>query len=320
MDNVPDSCKDTDTQDGLAGSATPADLHIQSRNRHFSGPPIQNRWWVGGDPYATAFFNALSATFPLAETFFISTVKQFREGPPEKLQREIRAFIQQEMVHSREHLIFNRHLEEFDYDLTLLDQSVKKVLGRIKAMEPIHQLAGTVCMEHLTAVIAAEIIANPKHFANADEDQKNLWLWHASEEIEHKGVTYDAWLHATRDWSRWKRWKMKSLFMARISIGFTKNRSKGVLELLRQDGISGPRAWFGLIRYALFSPAPFRRTLKPWFQFFLPGFHPWNIDDRHLIQLAESEYEAAILDQSEEEPTVAELADRLKKINLPKVA
>ncbi len=320
MDDVPSKSHQENTRDSVAGSVTPADLSIKSRNLHFGGSPIENRWWVGGDPYATAFFNALSATFPVAESFFITTIKQFREGAPEKLRHEIRAFIQQEMVHGREHLIFNRHLERSNYDLTLLDESVKGVMARIQAMDPIYHLVGTMCMEHLTATIAAEIISNPDLLKDADEEQKNLWLWHGSEEIEHKGVAYDTWLHVTRDWSRLKRWTVKSAFMARISIGFTKNRSKGILELLRQDGITGPRAWFGLARYALSSPAPFRRTLGPWFQFFLPGFHPWNIDDRELIQLAESEYEAAIMDQSEGEPTVTELAEKLKKIKLPKVA
>jgi predicted metal-dependent hydrolase len=44
-----------------------------------------------------------------------------------------------------------------------------------------------------------------------------MWRWHAVEEIEHKAVAYDTYRHATRDWSRWKRWRVKSLVMARSS-------------------------------------------------------------------------------------------------------
>ena len=156
-------------------------------------------------------------------------------------------------------------------------------------------LVATMCIEHITAILAAEVISNPKHFEHADEDQRKLWLWHASEEIEHKGVAYDTWLHVTKDWNPLKCWFMRCSFMAKIAFGFTKNRARGVLDLLRQDGISGPRAWLGLAHYALLGQAPFRRTLGPLLQFFKPGFHPWDIDDRALIRLAESEYEAAVM-------------------------
>lgn len=307
-------------EQAVTGSATPADLNIQSRNRHFSSAAIERRQWVGGDPYATAFFNALSLTFPKGETFFMRVLKQYRDEVPEKLRREISGFVQQEAVHSREHLFFNKQLTESGFDLSRLEKTLDTVLDHIGTMPLIKQLVATTCLEHLTAILAAELIANPNHFKDADAEQRKMWLWHASEEVEHKGVAYDTWLYATRDWSRAKRWLVKSLFMVRISLGFAKNRSKGVFDLLRQDGITGPRAWFGFLHYALVRPAPFRNTLWPWMQFLLPGFHPWNKDDRHLIQLAESEYEAAIMDKPQAPEIVAPMGDRRKGNRLRKVA
>ncbi len=177
-----------------------------------------------------------------------------------------------------------------------------------------------MCIEHITAILAAEVIANPKHFEQADEAQRKLWLWHASEEIEHKGVAYDTWLHVTKDWNPLKCWIMRCSFMAKIGFGFTKNRAKGVLDLLRQDGISGPRAWLGLAHYAFIGKAPFRRTLWPLLQFFKPGFHPWDIDDRPLIKLAESEYEAAIMDDKLTLASVSRIEDRRNAGGLRKVA
>jgi len=320
MDIIPFSGDAAGQPETVVGSATPDDLHIQSRNRHFGSEVIENKHWAGGDPYATAFFNAMSVIFPKGETFFIEVLKQFLDQTPEKLHREIRAFIQQEAVHSREHLCFNNQLAQSDYDLSRLEASINDVIKTFSNMPLVDRLAGTICLEHITAILGAELLSNPAHLKDADKDQRNLWLWHCSEEVEHKGVAYDTWLYATRDWSRARRWATKSLFMARISLSFAKNRTKGVLDLLRQDGIPGPRAWLGFARYALVSPAPFRRTLVPWFKFFLPGFHPWNIDDRYLIQLAESEFEAAVMDQAESDGTVTKLEDRRKNTRLPKVA
>ena len=72
---------------------TPADLTITPRDRRFGRDQAQNRWWAGGDPIATAFYNALSVTFPKGEAMFIEAVKAHRDGVPPKLDAEIKAFV-----------------------------------------------------------------------------------------------------------------------------------------------------------------------------------------------------------------------------------
>jgi len=32
----------------------------------------------------------------------------------------------------------------------------------------------------------------------------------------------------------------------------------------------------------------FRKIASAWFAFFLPGFHPWNVDDRALLRAYEA--------------------------------
>jgi predicted metal-dependent hydrolase len=32
----------------------------------------------------------------------------------------------------------------------------------------------------------------------------------------------------------------------------------------------------------------FRKIAGAWFSFFLPRFHPWNVDDRHLLAAYDS--------------------------------
>ena len=56
------------------------------------------------------------------------------------------------------------------------------------------------------------------------------------EEIEHKGVAYDTFLHATRDWSRLRRYRLKSVMMLLVTFNFLRNRWADTLELLAQDG------------------------------------------------------------------------------------
>lgn len=272
---------------------TPQDLTITPRDRRFGRGEVQKRWWLGGDPIATAFYNALSITFPRGEAFFIESVKAFREGTPEKLDREIKAFVQQEVMHSREHVAFNKGVVDAGYDVGPLEDKVTQILEFIRKRPPILNLVVTMALEHYTAVLAVRFLKDQALAGSADKAQGDLWRWHAIEEIEHKGVAYDTWLHATRDWSRFKRWRMKAIMMTLVSIRFWKNRYQGMIYLLAQDGITGFKAHGGLLWYMFGNPGVLRKIFLPIMAFYLPGFHPWNHDDRALIQSVDSEYEAA---------------------------
>ena len=153
-----------------------------------------------------------------------------------------------------------------------------------KQRPPVASLAATMALEHFTAILAHELLADPRHLAGADPESAELWRWHASEEIEHKGVAYDTWLHATRAWPRSKRWKVKAKVMLLVTRNFVVDRTAGAIELLRQDGITGPGAWARLLWFMWIRPGMMRKIFGAWFAFFLPGFHPWNEDDRHLVR------------------------------------
>ena len=268
---------------------------ITVRDRRFGRGAVQERWWAGGDPIASAWFNALSATFPRGETLFVEAVKAFRADAPPQLAAEIRAFVKQEVNHTREHLAFNRAAEAAGYDLSRIDAWVEEMIGRIYRRPKHGWLAVTIALEHFTAMFSHEFLAHPEHFAGAESEQAALWRWHAVEEIEHKGVAYDTWLHATRSWSRWKRWKVKSVLMLVITRRFVMHRFRDAGALLAQDGIAGWRAKARLIWYLVGRPGILRRVFPAWCAYFLPGFHPWNQDDRALIGKYDSEYADAAM-------------------------
>ncbi|GAA0440361.1 MULTISPECIES: metal-dependent hydrolase [Sphingomonas] len=279
----------------MAKAKTPADLMITPRDLRFGRGQARRRWWLNDDPVATALFNALSVTFPKGEAFFIESVRRFREGVSPRLADEIAAFVRQEAIHTREHVAFNRHVAEQGYDVSRLEARVDEELAIARARPPIVSLAATLCLEHFTAILAHAILADPRHLEGGDQSAADLWRWHAIEEIEHKGVAYDVWMHATRDWSRWRRWVVKAHAMLIVTARFLSGRTRGILDLLEQDGLTGPRVKWRLFRYAFGRPGVARSLVRPWIAFFLPGFHPWNHDDRALINKADSEFAAARL-------------------------
>jgi hypothetical protein len=83
--------------------------------------------------------------------------------------------------------------------------------------------------------------------------------------------------------------------MLYITRNFLVDRTAGALELMRQDGMTGLRAWAKLLWYLWARPGMFRKIANAWLQFFLPRFHPWNEDHRHLL----AAYDASVADASE---------------------
>lgn len=274
-------------------SPTPADLTITPRDRRFGRDVAQRRWWMGGDPIATAFYNALSVTFPKGEAMFIEAVKAHRDGASPKLAQEIRAFTQQEVMHSREHVAFNRKVEEAGYDLSELEADVDHIMALIHSRPAMVNLLATIALEHYTAILAADFLGNPALLRGADKEWADLWRWHAIEEIEHKGVAYDTYLHATQGWSRWRRWKAKTILMLLVTSRFWPKRVKGMKALLRQDGLTGWKVTARIWWYLLGKPGVLRRLIPAWLSYFKPGFHPWQHDDRALIGSYDSEFVAA---------------------------
>ena len=271
-----------------SATPTPADLAITPRDRRFGLGAAPRRLWHGGRAEATAVYNALSATFPRGEAFFVDSVRAFAGGADPRLAEEIRAFTTQEVIHSREHLAFNRRAADAGYDLAKLDERVEMRLAVARSRPPIVSLAATMALEHFTAILAHQLLANPVHLEGADREAAELWRWHACEEIEHKGVAFDTWVHATRGWTRWKRWTVKAKVMLFITRNFLVDRTAGALELMRQDGVAGVRAWARLLWFLWVRPGMFRKVAGAWLRFFLPNFHPWNADDRALLRAYEA--------------------------------
>lgn len=270
-------------------SAAPADLAITPRNLRFGRDEVRGRWWLGGDAVATAWHNALSASFPAGEAFFIETVRRFRDQVPAELAAQIDQFVKQESHHTREHVAFNRQVTGAGYDIAAIDKRIADSLVQARTTHPVAQLLVTVSLEHFTAIFAHAMLARAgQQFDGASAGTSAMWIWHAIEEIEHKGVAFDTYMHITRSLKPAKRWAIRSLVFFRVSRNFIANRVNDALALLAQDGITGWRAKARLWWYLLGTPGVLRQVALPWASYFRPGFHPWDHDDRALIAAHEA--------------------------------
>lgn len=264
-------------------AASTNEHNIVVRDRRFNRQPSTNRWWHSNDPIATAWYNSVSASLPRGEAFFIDTMREFRDLLPADLRRDVQMFIKQEINHTREHVAFNRLLSSHGYDVESIDRGIHEMLALTKGRPQEFNLAITIALEHFAAVISHQLLADPGYLDGADANAAALWRWHASEEIEHKGLAYDIWRHATKDWSKWRRYRVKTLLALLITRKYFRNRIADALGLLAQDGITGMRAKLRLYYFLWAKPGMIRRMFGDWARILWPGFHPWKVDDRHLI-------------------------------------
>jgi predicted metal-dependent hydrolase len=157
--------------------------------------PFDTRW-CGGDAFKSAFFNALSMSFPVGEQFFIDSVregaKQMDDATREKFAEEVKGFIGQEATHRRIHALFNGHIELQGFKNIIAERSA----NRIKAnshQNVRQQLAATAATEHFTDIFADWLLSHPEIFEGAEPRLKTMWQWHAAEEAEHRCTAFDVY-------------------------------------------------------------------------------------------------------------------------------
>lgn len=145
------------------------------------------------NPVVTSLFVVLSAMFPPGEMFFIESIRNVRNQiKDEKLLEDIRAFIAQEAFHSREHKTLNNYLIHSNYpEVIEIEAKTKARLDKLRKLSTVEQVAATVVMEHYTATLARLLLTDQLIKRKTTQESRNLWEWHALEELEHKSVAFD---------------------------------------------------------------------------------------------------------------------------------
>ncbi|MEJ2602898.1 MAG: metal-dependent hydrolase [Gammaproteobacteria bacterium] len=256
--------------------------HFRPRQMRFDLRESLATDWHGGSPFRTAWFNAMSMLFPLGEKFFIDTVRAYADRiEDETLRADVRAFQGQESIHRREHQRYNEALcEARGYDLEEFEGPVRRRIAWAKDhFNPRRLLAGTVANEHLTAIMAHDLLSHDDALAGADPAIAELWRWHAVEETEHKAVAFD--VHRLVGGTTKER--RHALVMS--SFFFMKDTLRITRSMLKQDGqLWRWRTWWDGFQFLIGRPGTLRRIVPAWLSFLRQDFHPWQHDNRELVE------------------------------------
>ena len=262
-------------------STKPKEVEIKPRNRSHNIDTALQGEWLDNNAFLTAFFNGMSITFPVGEKFFIDSVRYYADQITDPaLKEDIRGFCGQEGFHRREHQIYNETLcTARGYNLDTLEGSLTKRLGWAqKNLPPLTNLAITVAIEHFTAVLA-ELLLRPQSILNtANPSMRDLWRWHAAEEMEHKSVAFDVYkaVGGTEE--------LRIGIMRRVSVLMSLEIIKALFYILRKDGrLFNVQLWRAGIAGLFGKRGAFHGGWSPYKAFYAKDFHPWQQDTRELL-------------------------------------
>lgn len=236
------------------------------------------RHWNGGDAFRTAFFNALSMSFPVGEQFFIDSVRAGLAALPEPqraaFDAEVRGFIGQEATHRHLHALFNAHLARQGLRNHWAGRAARRI-ARLQGLDLRAHLGATAATEHLTAIMADHLLAHDAPLAGAEPRLATLWRWHAAEESEHRSTAFDLYV-ALEGNLRWRRRLLRI-----VTFNFVLDVLRQTVNNLWHDGTLWQRSTWRSAWRTLFGAQGLLPALRqPWRDYLRADFHPRQHDAR----------------------------------------
>jgi predicted metal-dependent hydrolase len=259
---------------------------IIPRNIHFRISRHARRDWYGDDLVNSAMIDAFSIFLPVGERFFIRSLRHFAKRlQGTELYAEISGYSVQEAYHTREHEEYNKALRELGHDIQGMEAEVDLLLGAV--IHPMNRLALTCAIEHITATFS---IATLSHGGDIIPESggrhRQLWMWHALEELEHAAVALDVFGAATKEknMSRveqyfWRIGGLISLTQRLLPLHYRVTR-----ELVRHNG--GPTGFRFVCKFiwaTCGAPGFMRRGFLPFLGYFSPFFDPNSTRNDRLV-------------------------------------
>lgn len=271
------------TTQPVAGPIPERDVTARRVRFQYSLDDLPEHYAVDGDIVMSHLIAVLSSVFPDGEDFFVRSVRNFRDDVTDpELQKQVKGFIGQEAIHGREHREFNEKLDELGYPSSRIARITAVSLRlREKLLPAKANLALTAALEHYTATLAESILSEPEVRDSIEHPEvRNLFLWHALEESEHKAVAFDVY-RAVGGSER-----MRRITMTVLNWGFPLFLLVATLLSMLGDPVArrSPRkVWQGITRLRR-SPVISSDVVERIRDYNRPDFHPDDHDTSALVE------------------------------------
>ncbi|KGM38940.1 hypothetical protein JY96_00030 [Aquabacterium sp. NJ1] len=238
------------------------------------------KYWMANDAFKTRFFDAMSTLFPMGEKFFITSVREFRDGVTSpKLQQEVKDFIRQEAQHTLIHRQFNDRLKAQGVDIDDINKQLETMffVEAPKMTTPTQRLAATAALEHLTSMMCTCFFERRELLEASDPRVRAMYAWHAIEEVEHKAVAFDVLTQVAK-----AGYFRRSMAMLAITFGFPLTVARIMNHMFKVDGFSlwqRTKLWARGLWWFYKPGGLFIPTIGYYLAYYKPGFHPWKVKE-----------------------------------------
>lgn len=259
--------------------------------------------WIYDNPFATHLINAVHLILPVGELWMC---RSFNEALPyvkdEKLRADVKGFVHQEAHHASAHKVAQEYLRHYDYDIDGFLISFDNIFKQINTAPLGLSLSSSLeyrwltirvgiaaAVEHFTTMLGTWCLDDqPWQNKTADEMMSDLMTWHLAEEVEHRSVAFDLYMHLCGENNKAFAYLQRQTIMLAVAPLFTFAIYQCFKKLAQQDQHADPYKNYGLIRALRHTAIEHARSkqvpsffamissLRHWVK---PNYHPYHEGD-----------------------------------------
>jgi uncharacterized protein len=245
-------------------------------------PETLPQHWFADSAFLTHLLNTWTIMFPAGERYFVRWCKKALETIEDpKIRKDILGFIGQETQHANQHEKLWDVIRGQGYNIDPLMAVLDKFcFGFLESVVPDKwNYACVAALEHFTAMFGEIYFETPELMEQMHPEMRALFEWHAAEEIEHKAVAFDQ-LEAVENSYVLRTGLMNVSVVLLYAITFG-----NTFYMMWQDkSLFKWQEWLTVYEGLLGKHDVAKKTILKFFEYYKPGFHPWQNENYGLAQ------------------------------------
>src|SRR5690606_6057147 len=200
-------------------------------------------------------------------------------------------FCRQERVHAREHDEMNKLITEAGMPLNHIEERFVEVREYLKKhLSPEMQGSLAASFEHFTAILSSVFLEHPEVFKDTHPEIVDLLFWHFVEETEHKSVSFDVFTQASGGGAV-AYFRRVAGMATSTAVGIPGMTAAAAYLLWKEKQLSNIPSAIRMLDTMFGNPGLLRHVGALYCPYYKPNFHPWEDDNREVIQIWKNAYE-----------------------------
>jgi len=250
------------------------------------------KYWFNNDPWNSVWMSAILAAVPEAERWVMrSAAMQLDKVKDPEVKKAGQDFCRQERVHAREHDEMNKLIIEAGMPLHHIENRFVELREFLKKhLSPEMQGSLAASFEHFTAILSSVFLEHPEVFKDTHPEIVDLLFWHFVEETEHKSVSFDVFTQASGS-GPVAYFRRVAGMATSTAVGIPGMTAAAAYLLWNEKQLTNLPSAIRMLDTMFGNPGLLRHIGKLYFPYYNPQFHPWEDDNREVIQIWKDAYE-----------------------------